>query len=360
MASAMTVLPSGYYRTELNRTVWEVPARYEHLTPLGAGAFGQVCSADDKERGCQPVAVKKLSRPFQTAVHGKRTFRELQLLQHMEHENVISLLDCFSPDTSTSGFVDLYLVTPLTGFDLSTVIKSQTLSAEHIQFLTYQILRGLKYIHSAGIVHRDLKPSNIAVDQDCTVKIIDFGLARHTDQEMTGYVATRWYRAPEIILNWMHYNQTVDVWSVGCIMAEMISQRPLFPGNDHIDQLSRILKVVGSPSDDVMAKISDTARKFLQQMTHYKRKAFSELFPAEDNTTTDFLERMMVLDTDKRMTVDQALQHPYLEQYHDPDDEPIAKRFDCTFEEDETRKAEDWRLMTREALLSWRKKYAAK
>ncbi|KAL8168430.1 UNVERIFIED_CONTAM: Mitogen-activated protein kinase 14 [Gekko kuhli] len=88
------------------------------------------------------------------------------------------------------------------------------------------------YIHSADIIHRDLKPSNLAVNEDCELKILDFGLARHTDDEMTGYVATRWYRAPEIMLNWMHYNQTVDIWSVGCIMAELLTGRTLFPGKD--------------------------------------------------------------------------------------------------------------------------------
>ena len=349
-------LPEGFYRVDLNRTVWEVPSRYDSLAVVGAGAFGQVCSAVDKKTGAE-VAVKKLSRPFQTALHGKRTFRELQLLKHMDHENVLNLIDCFSPDLSEEGFTELYLVTPLIGYDLNAIIKAQELSAEHVQFLTYQILRGLKYIHSAGIVHRDLKPSNIAVDENCSAKIIDFGLARHTDLEMTGYVATRWYRAPEIMLNWMHYNQTVDVWSVGCILIEMVTRRPLFPGNDHIDQLQQILKVVGSPDDELMGKISDSARKFLTMTDRFKRQKFSELFKSEKflPAGVDFLERILVLDTDKRMSVDEALQHPYLEPLHDPDDEPTAEPFDSSFEEDETRKADGWRLLARQAVLDWQK-----
>ncbi|VDM57773.1 unnamed protein product [Angiostrongylus costaricensis] len=126
----------------------------------------------------------------------------------------------------------LYFVSVLMGSDLQNILKIQRLKNEQIQALIYQVLRGLKYIHSAGIVHRDLKPSNIAVNEFGEVKILDFGLARITDHEMTGYVATRWYRAPEIMLNWMHYKQTVDLWSVGCILAELVSGKPMFPGDD--------------------------------------------------------------------------------------------------------------------------------
>ncbi|KAM7428614.1 Mitogen-activated protein kinase 14 [Porites harrisoni] len=147
---------------------------------------------------------------------------------------VIGLLDVFTPDTSFDEFKDVYMVTALMGADLNSILKCQKLTDEHVQFLVYQILRGLKYVHSAGVIHRDLKPSNIAVNEDCELKILDFGLARMAEEEMTGYVATRWYRAPEIMLNWMHYNKTVDIWSVGCIMAELLTSKTLFPGNDHI------------------------------------------------------------------------------------------------------------------------------
>nr|XP_025738095.1 mitogen-activated protein kinase 11 isoform X1 [Callorhinus ursinus] len=246
---------AGFYRLELNKTVWEVPQRLQGLRPVGSGAYGSVCSAYDA-RLRQKVAVKKLSRPFQSLIHARRTYRELRLLKHLKHENVIGLLDVFTPATSIEDFSEVYLVTTLMGADLNNIVKCQALSDEHVQFLVYQLLRGLKYIHSAGIIHRDLKPSNVAVNEDCELRILDFGLARQADEEMTGYVATRWYRAPEIMLNWMHYNQTVDIWSVGCIMAELLQGKALFPGNDYIDQLKRIMEVVGTPSPEVLAKIS--------------------------------------------------------------------------------------------------------
>ncbi|VCW84637.1 unnamed protein product [Gulo gulo] len=138
-------------------------------------------------------------------------------------------------------------------------IMGMEFSEDKIQYLVYQMLKGLKYIHSAGVVHRDLKPGNLAVNEDCELKILDFGLARHADAEMTGYVVTRWYRAPEVILSWMHYNQTVDIWSVGCIMAEMLTGKTLFKGKDYLDQLSQILKVTGVPGAEFVQKLNDKA-----------------------------------------------------------------------------------------------------
>ncbi|XP_024858614.1 mitogen-activated protein kinase 12b isoform X2 [Kryptolebias marmoratus] len=222
---------TGFYRQEVNRTAWEVPERYRDLKQVGTGAYGTVCSAWDRRMGAQ-VAIKKLHRPFQSKLFAKRAYRELRLLKHMKHENVIGLLDVFTAEISLDRFRDFYLVMPFMGTDLGKLMKMERLSEDRVQFLVYQMLRGLKYIHSAGIIHRDLKPGNLAINPDCELKILDFGLARQADTEMTGYVVTRWYRAPEVILNWMHYTQTVDIWSAGCIMAEMLLGKPLFKGND--------------------------------------------------------------------------------------------------------------------------------
>uniref|UniRef100_A0A8C5HNW6 mitogen-activated protein kinase n=1 Tax=Gouania willdenowi TaxID=441366 RepID=A0A8C5HNW6_GOUWI len=325
-----------FYRQEVNKTIWEVPEQYRNLAPVGSGAYGSVCSADDVKTGLK-VAVKKLSRPFQSIVHAKRTYRELRLLKHMKHENVISLLDVFSPATSLKEFTDVYLVTHLMGADLNNIVKCQTLTDDHVQFLIYQILRGLKYIHSADIIHRDLKPSNLAVNEDCELKILDFGLARHTDDEMTGYVATRWYRAPEIMLNWMHYNMTVDIWSVGCIMAELLTGKTLFPGSDHIDQLSLIMHLVGTPGPELLMKISSESVIF---PCFFKPKA------------VDLLEQMLILDTDKRITAAEALAHPYFSQYHDPDDEPEAEPYDQSFESREL-EIDEWKRLTYEEICSF-------
>ncbi|XP_071054920.1 mitogen-activated protein kinase p38a-like isoform X2 [Onthophagus taurus] len=296
------------------------------------------------------VAIKKLARPFQSAVHAKRTYRELKLLKHMKHENVIGLLDVFYPHNDTS---QIYLVTHLMGADLNNIIRTQRLSDEHVQFLVYQILRGLKYIHSAGVIHRDLKPSNIAVNEDCELKILDFGLARPTETEMTGYVATRWYRAPEIMLNWMHYNQTVDIWSVGCIMAELLTGRTLFPGTDHIHQLNLIMEILGTPTDEFMKKItSQSARSYIESLPPVHKKDLKQVFTGANHLAIDLLRLMLELDSDVRITAEQALAHPYLAQYADPTDEPTSQPYDHSIEDMEL-PVERWRDLVLEEVRSF-------
>ncbi|KAK0400105.1 hypothetical protein QR680_003360 [Steinernema hermaphroditum] len=326
----------GYYAVELNKTVWVVPEHYQNLTPVGTGAYGTVCAAECTRTG-EKVAIKKFSRPFQSCIHAKRTHRELKLLRSMDHENVIDMLDVFTPDITMQKLNDVYFVSMLMGADLSNILKIQRLTDDHIQFLVYQILRGLKYIHSAGIIHRDLKPSNIAVNEDCELKILDFGLARQTDDEMTGYVATRWYRAPEIMLNWMHYTKTVDIWSVGCIMAELITGKTLFPGSDHIDQLTRIMNVVGTPNEEFLQKISsEEARNYIRNLPKMQRKDFRTFFANASPEAVDLLEKTLNLDPDLRPTAAEAMEHPYLRQYHDPQDEPTSDPIDVDVEGDLT------------------------
>ncbi|XP_054551940.1 mitogen-activated protein kinase 11 isoform X1 [Talpa occidentalis] len=341
--SAGPALPGGVGGTG-ERPGWPQPGHLIH--PPFSSAY------DSRLR--QKVAVKKLSRPFQSLTHARRTYRELRLLKHLKHENVIGLLDVFTPATSIEDFSEVYLVTTLMGADLNSIVKCQALSDEHVQFLVYQLLRGLKYIHSAGIIHRDLKPSNVAVNEDCELRILDFGLARQADEEMTGYVATRWYRAPEIMLNWMHYNQTVDIWSVGCIMAELLQGKALFPGNDYIDQLKRIMEVVGTPTPEVLAKISsEHARTYVQSLPPMPQKDLRSIFHGANPLAVDLLGRMLVLDSDQRVSAAEALAHAYFSQYHDPEDEPEAEPYDESAEAPE-RTLEEWKALTYQEVLSFK------
>ncbi|TRY96517.1 hypothetical protein DNTS_029426 [Danionella cerebrum] len=325
-------LKAGFHRLEIQKTTWDVPDRYTALKPVGSGAYGTVCSAIDQKTK-EKVAIKKLYRPFQSLIHAKRAYRELRLLRNIQHENVICLLNVFTPDSSLEKFDTFYMVMPFVAQDLGHIMKRKQLTSKVTTYLFYQILRGLKYIHSAGIIHRDLKPSNLAVDENCELKILDFGLARHTETEMTGYVVTRWYRAPEVIFNWMHYTQTVDVWSAGCILAEMITGEVLFPGSDSIDQLKKILNLTGTPNNSLVQKMqSKDAQSYVRSLPVQKKKVFKEVFSGMDPTAIDLLEGMLVLDPEARLTAKNALSRPYLAEFHDPENEPGSTPYDDSFE----------------------------
>ncbi|TQS33265.1 hypothetical protein Golomagni_06396, partial [Golovinomyces magnicellulatus] len=212
------------------------------------------------------------------------------------------------------------------------------LSDDHCQYFTYQTLRALKPMHCADVIHRDLKPSNILLNANCDLKVCDFGLARSVltaDQDtgfMTEYVATRWYRAPEIMLTFKQYTKAIDVWAVGCILAEMLSGKPLFPGRDYHHQLSLTLEILGTPSlDDFYAITSTRSRDYIRALPFRKKRNFSQMFPNANPLAVDLMERCLTFSPRKRITVEEALAHPYLEPYHDPEDEPTAEPLDPSF-----------------------------
>lgn len=318
---------TDFIHVEVFGSSFEITSRYTDLNPVGMGAFGLVCSAKDQFTG-QNVAVKKIMRPFSTAVLAKRTYRELKLLKHLQHENVISLSDIF-----ISPLEDIYFVTELLGMDLHQLLLSRPLEVKFIKYFFYQIMRALKYVHSANVVHRDLKPGNILINENCDLKICDFGLARIQDPQMTGYVSTRHYRAPEIMLSWQKYDVEVDIWSAGCILAEMIQGKPLFPGRDHIHQFSIITELLGTPPEEVINTIgSENTLKFVKSLPVRERVPLATRFEGSEPEVVDLLERMLVFDPKKRITATDALAHPYLLPYHDVADEPVADEpFDWSF-----------------------------
>ena len=210
-----------------------------------------------------------VNKVFDRFILAKRALREIALLRHFEkfggHENLTGLIDL---DHVWEGYNEIYFYMEPMEADLHQIIRSnQTLSKQHVQFFTYQILRGMKFVHSANVIHRDLKPGNILVNADCEVKICDFGLARgfipvkgeedqNAELHMTQWVATRWYRAPEVMLSYKRYTTAIDVWSIGCILAELLTRRPLFKGDDYGTQLTLIMEVLGTPSDEVLNKLA--------------------------------------------------------------------------------------------------------
>lgn len=308
--------------------IFEVGPRYKDLAYIGEGAYGMVVSALDTMTNTK-VAIKKIS-PFEHQTYCQRTLREIKILTRFRHENIIDIRDILRVD-SIEQMKDVYIVQCLMETDLYKLLKTQRLSNDHICYFLYQILRGLKYIHSANVLHRDLKPSNLLLNTTCDLKICDFGLARVADPEhdhtgfLTEYVATRWYRAPEIMLNSKGYTKSIDMWSVGCILAEMLSNRPIFPGKHYLDQLNHILGVLGSPSqEDLECIINDKARNYLESLPFKPKVPWVRLFHSADQLALDLLGKMLTFNPHNRITVEEALAHPYLEQYYDPGDEPVA------------------------------------
>lgn len=311
--------------------------RYTNFSFLGNGAYGVVAQCTDTTTN-QAVAIKK-SRPFEHQTHAMRTLREVKILNRMDHENIIKIIDLPVVAKHVSEYRDVYMVMDCMETDLFKLLKAQPLTPDYICYFTYQILRGLKYIHSANVLHRDLKPSNLLLNRNCDLKICDFGLARTSDPTVeesfkTEYVATRWYRAPEVILNPREYTKAIDLWSVGCIMGEMFNRRPLFPGTHYIEQVNMIIDVVGTPSQHDIESISnEMAKSYLASMPFKPNRNMHEVCPhtatseedaAEYSKAMDLLQKLLTFNPEARFDCEQALAHPYLAQYSDPDDEPVA------------------------------------
>ncbi|KAI0058406.1 CMGC/MAPK/ERK protein kinase [Artomyces pyxidatus] len=329
--------------TALNST-FVVDSEYQYVKELGQGAYGCVVAAKHRRTG-EGCAIKKITNINTKRILTKRCLREIKLLHHFRrHKNITCLYDMdivFGPD---GNFDEVYLYEELMEADLHAIIRSgQPLSDAHFQSFIYQTLCGLKYIHSANVLHRDLKPGNLLVNADCELKICDFGLARGFNQAqkqgfMTEYVATRWYRAPEIMLSFANYASAIDVWSVGCILAELLAGKPIFKGRDYVDQLNQILHYLGTPSEDTLRRVgSPRAQDYIRSLPIKPRVPFQQLFPHANPLALDLLAKMLNFDPAKRITCEQALEHPYLAVWHDPSDEPVCpSKFDFGFEDEDS------------------------
>ncbi|KAL6454652.1 FUS3 Mitogen-activated protein kinase FUS3 [Candida maltosa Xu316] len=311
---------------EIRQIVFNISQNFKVTKILGEGAYGIVALAIHIPTGTK-VAIKKIE-PFDRPLFCLRTLREIKLLNKFKfHENIIRLYDVQKP-LDYDHFNEVYLIQEYMPSDLHHIIHTHVLSDQHIQYFIYQILKGLKLIHSARVIHRDLKPSNILVNEQCDLKICDFGLARLDAKQLTEYVATRWYRAPEIMLSASNYSTAIDIWSVGCILAELLTYTPLFPGTDYINQLKLIFEVLGTPSEEDLEIIkSERAKKFIRSLPFRSKIDLGVKVRAREFVNPlaiDLLDKLLVFDPSKRISAEEALAHPYLKTYHDPSDEPVT------------------------------------
>eukprot|EP00440_Ansanella_granifera_P070785 gb/GFBE01076819.1/.p1 GENE.gb/GFBE01076819.1/~~gb/GFBE01076819.1/.p1 ORF type:complete len:441 (+),score=112.88 gb/GFBE01076819.1/:1-1323(+) len=369
---------------------WRIPSHYEVKQLIGTGSYGSVCEAYDSRRKCL-VAIKRIGHMFEDLIDCKRILRETAILSKLRHEYVVQLFDIVAP-SNVATFDELYIVMEICDSDLKKLCRTDvTLSPLHINTLLYNLLVGLKYLHSAGIYHRDLKPANCLVNQDCSVKICDFGLSRAIEEQqsqlqalpntprtngekedltttapvvphtqklkryLTGHVVTRWYRAPELILLQENYTEAIDIWSVGCIYAELLGmlegtrtedRGPLFPGSscfplspDHKhktdyryhtrgkhDQLNMIFNLLGTPSDADVAELErEDARRYINCFAKRDGEGLKSKFPHVDADSVDILDKMLRFNPVSRMSVTQALDHClFKESIRDPSKEVTA------------------------------------
>ena len=362
---------------------FKIDERYEFNKQIGIGSYSIVCSCYDKKES-RNVAIKKISNAFDDINDARRIFREMKLLRYFNHDNIIPLLDIQKPDNKT-GYNDVYIITELMETDLHRVIYSrQELSDEHIQYFIYQILRGVLFLHSAGVVHRDLRPANILANKNCDLKICDLGMDHgifkdddnsvqklidnpnlnielssdmiydDSKKDLTEKVIARWYRAPECILSPNTYTKAVDIWSIGCLFAELLGRQPLFPGDNFLDQIQKIISVLGSPSESDLEFINkNNIKDFVNRLAKRTSQSFSIMFRNANPVAVDLLEKMLTFSPKKRYTVEQCIAHPYFEGLHDPDQEPTANtQFDYSFDEGELTK-EKMQIMIYEQSLKY-------
>ncbi|XP_030632010.1 mitogen-activated protein kinase 4 isoform X2 [Chanos chanos] len=311
---------------------FDLGGHFQDLHPLGSGASGLVLSAVDRRTG-QRVAVKKLL--MRDAVSTKHALREVKITQRLQHENVVRVFEVLGPygqplPRDLTQLSALYIVQECMETDLARLLEQGPLPAEHATLLFYQLLRGLKFIHSANVLHRDLKPANIFINTDqMLLKIGDFGLARIVDPHYShkGYLSegmvTKWYRSPRLLLSPNNYTKAIDMWAAGCILAEMLSGRMLFAGAHELEQMQLIL-------DTVPVLREEDRQELLQVMPSYVshrwevRRSLRQLLPGVDNEAIDFLEQILTFNPMDRLTAEAALSHPFLRRYSCPHDEPTS------------------------------------
>ncbi|EPZ33512.1 kinase-like protein [Rozella allomycis CSF55] len=319
---------SSFTIENIGGITFKVPARYRLISRIGQGAYGYVVNGYDQTAHSY-VAIKKLSNITTSINDLKRIYRELEIIKQLNHENILKVDAAFVSE-SYASFEDIYLVSELMDMDLHQLISSkQNLSYDHCIFISYQIARALKYLHSANIIHRDLKPSNILINMNCDLG--DFGLARDLNvhlnqddkQQMSGYIATRWYRAPEIIFQVKKYTTAIDIFSFGCIMFEIFTGTPLMPGRTTMHQIKLMIQTLGSQDLEIFrtAENQDIFKVAASFCNNKEEPGMNKLLLSLPLHARNVIKGCLELNPDKRFDSNALIKNPFFQVFHDPNDE---------------------------------------
>jgi serine/threonine protein kinase len=286
----------------------EVGARFRKLEKLGQGTYGVVFKSVNDETG-EIVAEKVMKLDEESEGICSTTLRELSILRALDHCNIVRMRD------ATVSAESLVLIFEFMELDLRRLFRRAKgpLKHELCRSYAYQLLCGIYYLHIHRVLHRDIKPDNLLIDAAGHLKICDFGLARMFTipvREFTNGVVTVWYRSPELFLHNEFYELAIDVWSAGCVIAEMYRGMPLFPGDSDIAMAHVVFETLGTPPDEVLELFDDVRNKKIE-ISNYPGKPMNEVLRTEDMYLIDLMQRMLTIDPRKRITAREALHHPY-------------------------------------------------
>jgi serine/threonine protein kinase len=288
---------------EVVKRFTSIEMRYELVRVIGEGTFGRVYLArkDNREYALKKMNKQKEGLPV-------TTIREIQLLRCLEHPNIIKLLEMVV-DTNAN---DIFMVFPFVSYDLSRFLKYNRLTREEIKYVFHQIVRGVKYIHASGILHRDLKSANILLDRRLHVNIADFGMSRYTSKSgsYSPGVVTLWYRAPEILLGSTGYTCAADIWSIGCILAEMYVGRPLFQGDTEYSQLEGVIHVCGSINESSFPDANKLPNFHKLRLPQSPRR-IENMIEKYGVDAAELISRMLSIDPQKRISAEEILSSRY-------------------------------------------------
>ncbi|XP_029056347.1 cyclin-dependent kinase 2 isoform X1 [Osmia lignaria lignaria] len=278
------------------------------IEKIGEGTYGVVYKAKDKLTG-KLVALKKIRLETESEGVPSTAIREISLLRELTHPNIVQLFDVVDGDNH------LYLVFEFLQQDLKKLLDfvKGGLDQALVKSYLYQLLKAISFCHLRCILHRDLKPQNLLIDREGHIKLADFGLARTFGVPVRTYtheIVTLWYRAPEILLGTKFYSNAVDVWSLGCIFAEMATRRALFPGDSEIDQLFRIFRTLGTPDESIWPGVSQL-RDYTSMFPRWEPRCLDEVVPSFDSDAKDLLLKLLTYDPSQRITAKKALSHSY-------------------------------------------------